>query len=422
MASMSFSDRLQDSVVQFLRWSEKYTKTDMVYLAQGGFWLTLELVVAAVFSLILAIVFGHYANQSIYGNYKYVLSIAALLSGISLSGMGVAITQAVSKGKEGALKQGVLLNLRWSIPMSLVALCVGVYYYFQGNPFVAISMCIVAAASPFVYSFQLFDNLLIGRREFSRSALYSMLTNLATMIVLVGALFIGGRAIILVIAYFAINIATAAFFYVRTARSTANSEEDPDMLRYGFHLSLMGVIGSVADQIDSITVFALLGPANLAVYTYAIAMPEQIKGVIKNIVPISMPKFAQRSIQEIRGTIWNKVALLGLGLIVIAGLYVIAAPLIFRILFPVYVGSIWYSQIYMVSLTFAFITPLSGIFQAHKKTKELYVLTNVSSIVLIIALPILVHLYGIMGAIGAQLLYRGFTAGLALVLFLRMKD
>ena len=413
---------MQAGAVRLLRWSEKYTKTDMVYLAQGGFWLTLELVVAAVFSLLLAVVFGHYAGKDLYGNYKYVLSIASILSAVSLSGISTAITQSTARGKEGALRQGFWLTLRWSIPMMLLAVCVAVYYFLQGNAFVGVSMLVVAALSPLVYSFSLFDNFLIGRREFSRSAAYSMFGNFATSAVLVLALFLGQRAIILVVVYFIVNVATNAFFYIRTVRSARNASTDPEMLGYGFHLSLMGIIGAVADKIDSIVIFSLLGPAQLAIYTYAIAIPEQIKGIIKNIVPISMPKFAQRSIPEIRATIWNKVIVLGLVLVAVAALYIVAAPLFFRVLFPVYMGSVGYSQMYMLSLIFSFITPLSSVFQAHKKTKELYILSNVPAIVLIVTLPVLASLYGIAGAIAAQIVYRATTATVVLILFRNLKD
>lgn len=412
---------MRERLIRLLRWSERYTKTDMVYLASGGFWLTIELIAAAAFSLGVAVVFGHYASKDLYGNYKYILSITSLITAFSLSGIGTALTQATARGNEGALTQGFALNLRWSMPVSVIALGVGGYYYLNGNLFVALSMCVVAVASPFLSSFSLFDNFLIGRKEFKRSAFYAIVGNLFSAAALIGALFIGERAIMLVIAYFAVNVATNAFFYVRAVRTVRNNQTDPDMFRYGFHLSVIGVVGSIANQIDSIAVFALLGPINLAIYTYAIAMPEQIKNLIKNIIPLSMPKFAERSITEIRATIWRRVTLLGVGIGVVALLYIALAPFLFRVLFPIYIGSVWYSQLYMVSLLLSFIAPLTTVFQAHKNTKELYIISNVPQFVLIITLPTLTMLYGIEGAIMSQIIYRATTAILAIILFQRMR-
>jgi len=33
--------RLQQKIIEFLRWSEKYAKTDMAYIAKGSFWWTI---------------------------------------------------------------------------------------------------------------------------------------------------------------------------------------------------------------------------------------------------------------------------------------------------------------------------------------------------------------------------------------------
>lgn len=399
-------DNLRTAALRALRWSEKYTKTDMVYLASGGFWLTVELVFAAVISFCLAVVFGHYASKDIYGNYKYVLSTATVLSAFSLTGIGTAITRSVSQGNEGALKQGARMSWRWGMIVSAIALAVGIYYFWQGNRFVAVSMCVVAVASPFLYSFSLFDNFLIGRRDFSRSALYSMLSNLALIVALVAALFIGGRAIALVVAYFAVNTATAAYFYFRTIRKARNEATDPELFTYGFHLSVMGIIGTFADQIDSIATFAILGPANLAVYAYAIAIPEQVKGVIKNLTPLSLPKFAQRSLAEIKATIWRRSLYLCIAIVLVIVVYWCVAPWIFRIFFPVYTESLTFTRIYSLSILGGFVTPFAAALQSHQKTKQLYISSVLSSAVIIISFPILTYLDGLWGAIASQLLYR----------------
>ena len=394
-------------LVTLLRWSEKYTKTDMVYLASGGFWLTLEIVIAALCSLALSIVFGHFATKDLYGNYKYVLSLASLISAISLTGMSNAVGQATSVGKEGSLRQGFRLNLYWSAPMSLVALGVALYYYTQGNSFVALSLCVVAVATPLLSSFSLFDNFLGGRREFPVMTFFSGFGNITSMIALIVALFIGGRAIWLVVAYYAVNTATSAYFYYRTVRRAANDAEDPGMFSYSLHLSALGVIGTIANQIDSIVVFTFLGPVNLAIYTFAIAMPEQIKSVVKNVSSIALPKFAQRTLGEINETIWYRLAGMTFWLTVIIGLYIALAPLIFKLLFPVYVGSIWYSQVYALSIIVTGIPmAVTSILVAHKKTRELYIVSNAGQIVFIIAILPLTFYFGILGTIAAQIIYR----------------
>ncbi|HWP61358.1 MAG TPA: oligosaccharide flippase family protein [Candidatus Paceibacterota bacterium] len=406
-----------------LRWSEQYTKTDMVYLAHGGFWLTLELAVAIIFSFTLAVVFGHWASKDLYGNYKYVLSLTSLLAAVSLSGIATALTQSTARGHEGALAQGFQLNIRWSIPMSILALGVGVFYFLQNNLFVAVSMLIVALLWPLLSSFSLFDNFLIGRREFSKSAIYSMVSNLFSTLVLVAVLFIGGRAIMLVLAYFVVNTATAAFFYFRAQARARNHETDPDMFRYGFHLSVMSTIGAIANQIDSIAVFAILGPIDLAIYAYAIAIPEQMKNVLKNIVPLSMPKFGQRTLAEIKENIYARMLYLTCIVGVGAGLYALAAPWLFAVLFPVYLSSVPFSQLYVISLLFMVPGPLAvSALQAHKKTRALYIATNTGPIVLLLTLPGLTYVWGIEGAVASQILYRIVNMSVSLWQFAVAKD
>ena len=45
----------RNSLIRLLRWSEKYTKTDMVYLAHTGFWSNLNAFFTAFLSLLLYI-------------------------------------------------------------------------------------------------------------------------------------------------------------------------------------------------------------------------------------------------------------------------------------------------------------------------------------------------------------------------------
>ena len=88
-------------VKELLLRSEKYTKTDMLYLARGGFWLTLGQGLGIIAGLLLVIGFANLLPKEVYGNYKFILSLGGIIGAFTLTGMSIAVTQAVARGFEG---------------------------------------------------------------------------------------------------------------------------------------------------------------------------------------------------------------------------------------------------------------------------------------------------------------------------------
>ena len=391
----------------FLRWTERYTKTDMVYLFQNGGWLIAGQAASLVFSLALAIIFGHYASQDTYGNYKYILSVASVLGVLSLSGLGTAVVRAVARGEEGALSQGFRLSIKWSGALLAVGVVAAAYYWLAGNHFVTISLVVATVTLPFINGFSLYDAFLTGRREFRLDTLFLIGSTAFTAVALVATLFFTQRAIVLVAVYFVTNVATDFLWYVIASRRAANRATDPGLARYGAHLSVMNLLEVAAEKIDSIAIFILLGPAPLAVYLYAIAMPEQFKGVTKSIANLSLAKFAARPLAEIKSSIGRRLLVLGIGSGIATGAYIAIAPLLFRYLFPVYIESVPYSQWYaLMMVPTGIATVLVTALQAHQKTRALYIANSAGQVALIIGLPVFTFFYGIAGAIASQLIYR----------------
>ena len=60
--------KLKQAGYDFLRWSEKYTKTDMVYTAQSGFWLNLNYIIGSFLSLGLTVLFAHLLPKETFGS------------------------------------------------------------------------------------------------------------------------------------------------------------------------------------------------------------------------------------------------------------------------------------------------------------------------------------------------------------------
>src|SRR5450631_2149615 len=103
----------KDTLKRALLWSGSYIKTDMLYLATGGFWSTTAQIITSAGTFVFAIIVAHFLSKEVYGEYKYVLSVVALLSIFSLT-LGTAVFQSTARGFVGALREGFWQNIRWS--------------------------------------------------------------------------------------------------------------------------------------------------------------------------------------------------------------------------------------------------------------------------------------------------------------------
>ena len=148
--------RLKGTLYDALRWSEGITRTDMVYAAEGGFWLTLSKALGLFSSFLFAIAMANLVSPHTFGMYKFVLSGAAIIGAFSLTGMGPAVTQAVARGFDGALRSSTSAYFRWSSFSIAAALVVSLYYFLNGNTILAGSFLVAALCNPVITGFSFF--------------------------------------------------------------------------------------------------------------------------------------------------------------------------------------------------------------------------------------------------------------------------
>lgn len=401
---------VKEKLTKILRSSEKFTKTDMVYLAKGGFWLTAGQIISAAATFGLAVAFANLLPKETYGTYKFVLSIAGMLTIFTLPGMMTSLTQAVARGFEGSLQPVIKERVRWALIGAAAALGVAVYYYVNGNTTLTLAALILAFFLPMMDTFGTYEGLLHGKKEFKSSSTYGLIQKLVSVVVMVGTMFVASNLFAILLAYFIPYTALRYFFLRRSVRLYQKTTAvDTESLTYGKHLSAMSVISAVANQLDKVLLFHFLGAAPLAIYSIAVAPPEQIKGVLKNINTLALPKFSQRSLPEIRSSIMSKIWRFGALLLVTSVAYILAAPYIFRIFFPEYMESIPYSQVFSLSIVAVLLFIPISVLHAHKKTKELYQFNLTTALFQIIIYTLLVPLYGLWGAIIAWMIGRTFN-------------
>ena len=409
---------IKDKTYGLLRKTQKYTGTDNVYLAKGGFWLTLGQIISSAAGFLLAMAFGRLLDPATYGNYRYIISLAEILVIFTLYGINTAVTQAVARNLEGSFYTGFKTKLKWGSLGGLAAIAVASYYWIRGNEILPVPRLVAAMFFPLMYSAGIYNGFLAGKKLFNVQAKYNIANQIIATGAMIATLFFTKNLFWLIAVYFVSHAFLNYFFYLLTKfKFRPNKKEDPQSLSYGKHLSLMQVFSVIADQSDKILLFNLTGSGPLAVYQFALIIPDQIRDILKSVGTLAFPKLAEKSSQEIKANIKEKSFKLFLLASVIIIAYMIAAPHIYKIFFPRYLDSIYYSQIYILSLlAFPFVL-FDTSFTAKAKKKELYLLQIAPSVFQMILYVGLIPFLGIMGVLIALLGRKVFSIILTLFLF-----
>jgi len=414
MSPSTLSGRLRT----LLTAGERYAQTDLHYLIKNASWLTIGQISIALLALLLSITFARFVPKDIYGSYRYLLSVFWTLTTFSLTGIPAALARAIAKGEDGAYKESLRLSLLWSFPMILISLGLSVYYCIQGNTLLFIGTLIIALIGPFMQTSFLFGSILEGKKDFRVTALAGIVLNVVPTVSLILSMFVSQNPLVYLFVYLVANAGTAGLisWYVWQTYREAELRRSESLFSLGAHFSAMNVLAGISQQIDRLLVFHYLGAVELAVYSFAIAVPDQLKAAVSNIATISFPKFANRPFEEIKQTLSFRVGKFTLLMIILTMLYIFLAPWAFHLIFPTYSEAILYSQIYALALI-----PLGSLFpttalQAHAANRELYYFNIISSVFQIGILFPAIAWYGLLGAVVSRIFSRAF--GLWLSLFL----
>jgi O-antigen/teichoic acid export membrane protein len=414
---------LQDKLHTLLRKTEKYTKTDMVYLASGGFWLGVKVVLGALLSLALSLAYANLLPQTIFGEYKYVFSVFGFLALAGLPGMSTSVVKSIAQGFDGTAMAALKIKIKWGVLGGIGAVCVGIYYFIHGNIELAGAFFVSGIFLPVVDAFGMWSTILNAKKLFRISAYYEIGIQAICISILITTLFFTNNLIIILLAYFG-SYTTARFLALRTIikHHTVNQNVDPTGVGHGKHLSAMEVMGTLTETVEGMLLWQFLGPIPLAIYSFSKAIPNQINAALKRIVPLSLPKFAQREMHVIKKTLIYRLILMFVFLLLITGAYIIVAPYIYQVFFPKYVDSIFYSQLYILTLLFFPKKILGTILNAHGHVRALYINSVATPVLKLIILISLVPSFGILGAVFSELVSQLFSLVLLSILFVNSRD
>ena len=415
---------LKRAFTRLLVWSQKYTRTDMRYVAHGGFWMSLNLVLSSAVSVALAIVFANLLPKEVYGYYKYVLSIGSLFGFLTFTGMNAAVSQAVARGQDGAFPYAVRIQLKWNLLLTVVLTGVGIYYLLNGSQKLGVPLLFLAIGSPLAAAYTTYGAYLGGKKDFKTASQYSTAAAVLYALFMCAAVLITKDVRWLAATYAVSSAATAFLFHRLTMRKYKpeglEEEERIKMLTLGKHLSLTNVLGSLAQYVDSIVVFKFGDATELAIYAFANVIPDRLRGFMKRALGIVAPKIATKTAEEARKSLGLRVLQ---GLVVgaaLAAIYWLLSPFVFKYIFPQYVVSTFYSQ--LIALGFLIVIPATysaQVMQAQHLYTPLYVGTTISNLFRIFAIIAGGYFGGALGVIVARLVANLFATTLVLLLINR---
>jgi len=386
-----------------LLWSQRYTRTDMRYLARGGFWLLGGQGFQSLLALGTMSAFAYFATQETFGTYQYILSVASIASIPALPGLNSALVRAVARGHEGTLLTVARARFQWSLIGSAILASTSAWYALNANLTLALSFGIVAIILPFWRTGELFPYFWQGRADFRRATLLDGASAAIPTAVLIG-LIVGNAPIVLLMGlYLGVNAATRWLAYQYSKQNIITSAADPEAVSLGRHLSLMGALKLAADHLDKIILWHFLGPATVAIYTFALLPSQRLLSFLP-IQELALPKIsALGDRRESYRGLTRKFFLMVLALIPIVAFAVLAAPLLYQLIFPAYTESVPLFQ--ALALT-ALLVPFSlfeSALLAQNKKRPLYILQIAPSVTRIVLYITLIPFMGVWGVVVATL-------------------
>lgn len=361
---------------------ERYAGTDIDYLAESGFWMNVSSVIISLLSLGLYVVFANFLSRETYGIYQYFLAASAILATLTLTGMNSAVTRAVAQGHDGTLIRAVRFQLKASIVPFCIAGAVSLYYLLQGNVIFSVAFLLIGALMPLANAFNTFGAYFVGKKQFARSTAYGLVQYLPYYAVLAGTAVIFPSALMLLAVNLVATVTATWLLYIRVIHKDKPSEpHQPGALRYGTNLSFANAFPAVVSQLDAVLAFQFLGPGALAVYAFATAIPDRLGSLFKFFPVAALPKFAERTDEEIRKTIAPKLIKLGVLAVMFAGAYALVVPFFFQLFFPTYLDAIPYSQAYALALVLIVSSVATAALTARARTKALFAVNIITPLI-----------------------------------------
>ncbi|MSR76405.1 MAG: hypothetical protein EXS68_02335 [Candidatus Ryanbacteria bacterium] len=416
-----------------IRKAERFFRFDIRYILANSFWIGSGKVLATLAAFFLSVLYARYLPKAVYGDYRYILSVLSIAGIFAVPGIGTAMARAIARGFEGTFRHGGRFIFLASFGISIVGIGCALFFFYNGNIYLGWGFALCALFFPFVEGMGNWRNYYDGKRLFKEKTVLNTIDQLAYTICMAGAigaiiflkLDAGTSLLILLLAYtLGEGLPNIVFFLQTLKKIPKNAPGEPGALRYGLHLSIANIPATIANYLDVVLLYAFMSPAAVAIYSFALALPEQLKSYLGIVTDISFPKLAVQSqnaesLRDLKKTLVTKAIKASYVTCAIVLAYIIAAPLIYSTFFPRYTEAIYLSQIFALSLVLFPFGVFNTALKAEGDMQKIYGYNVIAPVIQIAALVTLIPPYGLWGAVSARMIGRVANHILPLLFFIK---
>ncbi|GEM_PF-1940296 len=377
--------------------------TNVRFLARSATLVTISHGVSMLRGLITGYLVARLFPRELYGQYQFILSVVGAIAVCGLPNMGTALSRATARGEKGISLPVARIQFLISLLGSLILLAVIPLLPPERSALWPLFLlaAVIFPISQTANSF--FAGLTIGNARFD-ATLRANLAWSAIVIVATLAILLFHPSAILLYATVTVLPALAYLWYGRKLLPTQEAAASVrHIVRYGISLTVVSLPMTLSWYLDKLLITGLLGLNQLAIFSVALLMPEQVKVWAKELLPVS---FALQATGEdnrerrlrLAGIVGRMTLLFAAGIV----LYIFLAPFLFAILFPNYPDAVLLSQIFSLTLLAIPSTLIAQYMEAQAMLSALRRSQWLSSVVFVIATLTLIPAYGLLGAVIAR--------------------
>lgn len=416
--------QLYHKFIYFLRWCERYTKTDMVYLVQGASWLTLTQMIASLSGFVLLYFMANALTADKLGEFRFLMTGFTLICVVSLPGMRTALRESVPKGYFGNLGVAFWAMFRWGLLSSSISILIASYYFISGNFELSLGFIVIALMAPVYNASTGYGEFLIAIKALRLNTIYSTITRFVTLILtIISIIILPDLAWIVLAATLLGTVVPNLIFHVKTLNRYSGDDKpkDPKLTSYAKHLSVMTALGLVAGQLDKIIIWNVLGPETLAFFYIAQTVPQNITANLNTIPTLAFAKFGTKDPRIIKKTLLPKIFKYLLAISLICLVYILLSPFIFEMFFPNYTDVVVYSIAFACVPVFGAFLPIKTYLTTIKDTRALYFVSIAPPLTRISAALIVIPSHGLWGVVWSMM-FEALARSILLLYFFYKSD